>query len=122
MVLAERQDAAREEERTRVSRIAGCGTNREKGRRVLGESRAHRDLRLEEAGNRAPFLGRLRGGLKLRGIGAGNLRADIEVNRLDRPARVRLVEVQGRLCLNPFRSIADLLEFARKGHRETPRM
>src|SRR5439155_12974007 len=89
---------------------------------LLGEFRAHRDLRLQESGDGAPFLGRVRGGLELRGVGAWDLRRHVEADRLDRPACVCLVEVQGRLRLNAFRPIADLLEFARKGHRETPRV
>ncbi len=57
-------------------------------------------------------------GLELRGVRAGDLRGDVEVDGLHRPARVGLVEVQGRLRVDAFRAIPELLEFAGEGHRE----
>src|SRR5256712_7487409 len=90
--------------------------------RDLRELRGHCDVRFQEAGDRAPFLGRVRGGLELPRLSARDFCGDVEMYRLDGPARVRLVEVQRRLRVDPFRVIPELLELARQGHREAARV
>src|SRR3989454_867587 len=101
----------------RASRQKECGVSAN-----LCELRRHRDVRLQEAGYRAPFLGRGRGVLELPGLCSGDFRGDVQVDRLHGPARVRLVEVQGRLRVDPFRVVPELLELARQGHRKAARV
>src|SRR5947199_10586022 len=79
----------------------------------LHESRAHRDLRLEEPGDRASLFLRVRGDLELRSIDPRDLRWDIVEDRLNGPARLGLVVVQGRMYLPAFRPIAELQAFTR---------
>ena len=81
-----------------------------------------RDLRIEQARNRAANLGGVGEGENFRLVGTGNLRRHVEMRCRHGKAGLGLVERDGRGGLDGFGGEAGLAKFRRERHRETARV